>query len=196
MILFSGTPQIETDRLILRKVKLSEAPIIFENWLSDERVMNNLIKGAHQNVAETIARVKEIVSGYDSMEFCYWGIELKADGTLIGAIDFYNFDVATENSEVGYAIGYDWWNQGYGTEALKAVLEFGFKHMNIHKISAAHNTDNEASGKIMRKAGMVKEGVIRHMIRNSRNQYKDCAVYGLLQEEYDSTATSIHKIEL
>jgi [ribosomal protein S5]-alanine N-acetyltransferase len=57
--------------------------------------------------------------------------------------------------------------------------------MNIHKISAAHNLDNVASGKIMSKVGMLQEGTIRHMIRNSKNQYKDCVVYGILQEDYD-----------
>ena len=56
--------------------------------------------------------------------------------------------------------------------------------MNIHKISAAHNTDNPASGKIMSKVGMVQEGIIKHMIRNSKNQYKDCAVWGILQDDY------------
>jgi [ribosomal protein S5]-alanine N-acetyltransferase len=56
--------------------------------------------------------------------------------------------------------------------------------MNVHKISAAHNVDNPASGKIMLKNGMEQEGTIKHMIRNAKNQYKDCALYGLLQEEY------------
>ncbi|WP_286675949.1 GNAT family N-acetyltransferase [Rossellomorea vietnamensis] len=109
---------------------------------------------------------------------------MKSSGELIGAIDLFHFDPMTENCEVGYTIGYDWWNKGYGTEALSAVIEFGFKTMNIHKISAAHNTDNPASGKIMSKVGMQKEGTFKHMIRNAKNQYKDCAVYGLLQEDY------------
>jgi [ribosomal protein S5]-alanine N-acetyltransferase len=201
MINFEGTPKIETDRLILRKLEFSDAQSVFDHWLSDESVTDNLIKGAHKTVSETIERVTKIVSDYGSKEFCYWGIELKANSELIGAIDFFNFDNTTENCEVGYSIGYKWWNQGYGTEALRAVVEFGFRHMNIHKISAAHNLDNGASGKIMSKVGMLQEGTIRHMIRNSKNQYKDCAVYGILQEDYDKhnvvrTHTSIHKIEL
>ncbi|UTE78444.1 GNAT family N-acetyltransferase [Rossellomorea sp. KS-H15a] len=184
MIHYSGTPTLETDRLVLRKLELSDAPSVFDHWLSDDRVMDNLIKGAHKSVKETIKRVTEIVGQYDTEEFCYWGIELKSSGDLIGAIDLFHFDPMTENCEVGYTIGYDWWNKGYGTEALSAVIEFGFRTMNIHKISAAHNTDNPASGKIMSKVGMQKEGTFKHMIRNAKNQYKDCAVYGLLQEDY------------
>lgn len=184
MIDFTGTPKIETERLILRKFEMTDVQSAFDHWLSDQSVADNRINPAHKSVSETIERVSKIVTQYESKEFCYWAIELKETGELIGEIDLYNFDSATDNCEVSYSLGYKWWNQGYGTEALRAVVEFGFRTMNIHKISAAHNTDNPASGRIMRKVGMEQEGVIRHMIRNSKNQYKDCAVYGLLQEDF------------
>lgn len=187
MINYLGTPTIETDRLILRRIELKDAQSVFDHWLSDERVTDNLIKGAHKTVSETVERVAVIVNQYDNEQFCYWGIQLKSTGELIAAIDLFNIDSVSENCEVGYSLGYKWWNQGYGTEALKSVLEFGFRHMNIHKISAAHNLDNPASGKIMTKVGMQQEGTIRHMIRNSKNQYKDCGLYGILQEDYLKT---------
>lgn len=184
MINFSGTPKIETDRLVLRRMELSDTQKAFDHWLSDERVSDNRVNAAHKTVSETIERVAKIVSDYANKEFYWCAIERKADGELIGEIDLYDFDNTTGNCEVSYSIGYEWWNQGYGTEALRAVVEFGFRYMNIHKIAAAHNTDNPASGKVMGKAGMEQEGTIRHMIRNTEGQYKDCAIYGLLQEDY------------
>ena len=184
MVDFTGTPKIETKRLILRKFEMADGQIAFDHWLSDERVADNRISPAQKSVSETMERVSKIVTQYENKAFCYWAIELKETGELIGEIDLYDFNSATDNCEVSYSIGYRWWNQGYGTEALRAVVEFGFRTMNIHKISAAHNTDNPASGKIMRKVGMEQEGVIRHMIRNSKNQYKDCVVFGILQEDY------------
>lgn len=184
MIFYKGTPTIETPRLVLRRIELIDTQSIFDHKHSDERVTDNLNQRVHKTVSETQERVVEIVSGYTSQEFCYWGIELKDSGELIGAIDLFDFDNVTENCQVGYSIGYEWWNQGYGTEALSAVLDFGFKDMNVHKISAAHNIDNPASGKIMRKVGMQQEGIIRHMLRNAKNQYKDCVVYGILKEDY------------
>ncbi|MGD6957389.1 GNAT family N-acetyltransferase [Rossellomorea aquimaris] len=184
MFNFYGTPAIETDRLILRRMCLDDTQSVFDHWISDERITDNRVSPSHKTVAETKVRVEKIVSGYDSNDFCYWGIELKYGGDLIGEIDLYDFDQSTGNCEVSYSLGYDWWNKGYGTEALQAVVEFAFIHMNAHKLTAAHNTDNPASGRIMEKAGMKQEGIIRHMIRNSKGQYKDCAVYGLLQEEY------------
>ncbi len=192
MINFSGTQKIETDRLVLRRMELSDAQMVFDHWLSDERVSDNRVNAAHKTVSETIERVAKIVSDYANKECCWWAIERKADGELIGEIDLYDFDNATGNCEVSFSIGYEWWNQGYGTEALRAVVEFGFRYMNIHKIAAAHNTDNPASGKVMVKAEMEQEGTIRHMIRNVKGQYKDCAIYGLLQEDYVKKHTSEH----
>lgn len=184
MIHYFGTPKIETERLILRRFEYTDAQSVFDHWLSDERVTDNRIRPAHKDVSETVERVLKIVNDYANSEFCYWGIELKDNGELIGEIDLYDFDSATDNCEVSYSIGPNWWNQGYGTEALRAVIDFAFRSMNVHKIAAAHNTDNPASGKIMQKVGMEQEGVIRHMIRNAKKQYKDCAIYGIFKEEY------------
>ncbi|MGE7218534.1 GNAT family protein [Priestia koreensis] len=183
MIIYKGTPMIETKRLILRKIEMNDARRMFDYIFSDRRVMDNLIKGPHKEISETIDRLTEITNHYVSENFCYWGIEMKESGELIGTIDLYNIDDGTENCEVGYNIGFNWWNQGYGSEALHAIVEFAFRFMNIHKISATHNIDNPASGRIMLKVGMKREGIIRHMIRKN-NQYKDCGIYGILQQEY------------
>ncbi|WP_281176834.1 GNAT family N-acetyltransferase [Priestia koreensis] len=174
---------IETQRLVLRKIEMNDASRMFDYIFSDHRVMDNLIKGPHKAISETIDRLTEITNHYVSENFCYWGIEMKESGELIGTIDLYNIDDGTENCEVGYNIGFNWWNQGYGSEALHAIVEFAFRFMNIHKISATHNIDNPASGRIMLKVGMKREGIIRHMIRKN-NQYKDCGIYGILQQEY------------
>jgi [ribosomal protein S5]-alanine N-acetyltransferase len=183
MINYKGSPMIETKRLILRQMEMNDANRMFDYIFSDHRVMDNLIKGPHKTISETINRLTEITNEYKSNKFCYWGIVLKESGELIGTIDLYNINEDTENCEVGYDIGFNWWNQGYGTEALQAVVEFAFRFMNIHKISATHGIDNPASGKIMLKVGMEREGIIRHMVRKN-NQYKDCGIYGILQQEY------------
>jgi [ribosomal protein S5]-alanine N-acetyltransferase len=184
VINYLGTPKIDTSRLLLRKLEITDTQDVFDHWLSDDRVTDNRVNSAHKSVAETYDRIDKIVSKYNNLDFCYWGIELKDSNELIGEIDLYDFDNTTDNCQVSYSLGYNWWNRGYGTEALKAVIEFGFTYMNIHKISAAHNTDNPASGRIMSKVGMEREGIIKHMIRNAKRQYKDCVVCGILQKDY------------
>ncbi|WP_353625698.1 GNAT family N-acetyltransferase [Bacillus sp. JCM 19041] len=175
--------------MYLRKFTDADSQTVFDHWLSDSRVSDNRVSAPHQSVSETRERVNKIVEGYQKESFCYWAIVLKERNVLIGEIDLYDFDRVTENCSVSYSIGFMWWNQGYGTEALKAIIEFGFQQMDIHKIEAAHNIDNPASGRIMSKVGMKQEGIIKHMIRNSKNQYKDCAVWGLLQDEYVQAQT-------
>jgi [ribosomal protein S5]-alanine N-acetyltransferase len=98
-------------------MELSDAQKVFDHWLSDERVSDNRVNEAHKNVSETTERIVNIVSDYADKEFCWWAIERKADGELIGEIDLYDFDNTTGNCVVSYSIGYEWWNQGYGTEA-------------------------------------------------------------------------------
>lgn len=107
MLDFCGTPTLETNRLILRRMRQDDTQIVFDRWLSDERISDHRISPAHKNVLETKIRVEKIVSGYDSKKFCYWGIELKDSHDLIGEIDLYDFDHATGNCEVSYSIGYD-----------------------------------------------------------------------------------------
>ncbi|WP_229754407.1 GNAT family N-acetyltransferase [Fictibacillus barbaricus] len=102
---------------------------MFDHWLSDDRVTDNRVNAAHKSVAETYDRIDKILSKYNDLDFCYWGIELKNSDELIGEIDLYDFDSSTDNCQVSYSLGYNWWNRGYGTEALKAVVEFGFKYM-------------------------------------------------------------------
>ncbi|MGD6844280.1 GNAT family N-acetyltransferase [Bacillus infantis] len=63
--------------------------------------------------------------------------------------------------------------------------------MDLHKIAAAHNTDNPASGKVMTKSGMKQEGIVIHMIRNAKGLYKDCVLYGILKEDF--LKMSFHK---
>ncbi|GAF11075.1 acetyltransferase, GNAT family [Bacillus sp. JCM 19046] len=183
-ILFNGTPLLHTERLLLRRFSHGDVSSVFANWISDERVTDNRVNGAHKSIAETEQRVAAILSSYQNEDFCYWAITLKETGELIGEIDLYDFGKMTSNCAVGYSIGFKWWSRGYCTEALKAVVSYGFEQMNVHKIEAAHNTDNPASGKVLKKAGMQQEGVVRDMIRNSKGQYKDCAIWGILQTDY------------
>lgn len=99
MIHYLGTPKIETTRLILRRMALSDAQKVFNHWLSDERVSDNRVSAAHKTVIETMERVEKIVKNYDRKEFCWWAIERKVNGELIGEIDLYDFDNHTGNCE-------------------------------------------------------------------------------------------------
>jgi len=172
-----GTITILTKRLKLRKLTFDDVHPIFSRLKSDERITDNLVAAAHTDLEQTRKMVDEIIYRYDNPGFYHWGIEIIESNALIGLIDLYDFDANEPKCNVGYLLGYDWWNQGYGTEALAAVVDFAFNKINVIEISATHNTDNPASGRIMEKVGMKKDHVVKDMIKNAKGESKDCAVY-------------------
>jgi len=109
---------------------------------------------------------------------------LKSTQELIGAISL-TINKRFNRAELGYWVAKKYWNQGYCTEAAKAMLEYGFHKLYLHKIIATYITRNPASGKIMRKIGMKKEGVFKeHVIK--WDKYEDLVSYGILREEWET----------
>ena len=93
--------------------------------------------------------------------------------------------------EIGYNIGSLWWDKGYTTEALKKVIEFLFNEVDVDTICARHLVKNPASGKVMQKAGLKLEGILRQReICNYTNTLMDVAYYSILKDEYKNKKTS------
>ena len=89
------------------------------------------------------------------------------------------------NVEIGYALGRAYWNQGYMTEALTEVIRYSFENLRLHRVEAQHEVDNGASGAVMRKCGMKKEGTLRGRLYN-KGKYVDVDLYSILREDYAS----------
>ena len=86
------------------------------------------------------------------------------------------------NGELGYWVGVPYWNSGYCTEAARAILDFAFDVMGLHRVQAHHLIRNPASGRVMQKLGMRLEGVHRDAIRKW-DRFEDLAAYGILANE-------------
>jgi RimJ/RimL family protein N-acetyltransferase len=112
-----------------------------------------------------------------------FAIRLKDTNTLIGCISL-GINFKHSRGAVGYWIGHDFWGNGYCTEALKAILRFGFFEKKINRIFAEHKTFNVASGKVMEKAGMKHEGIMREHYKQSEDKYLDMSVKSILRNEY------------
>ncbi|MDQ0269655.1 RimJ/RimL family protein N-acetyltransferase [Cytobacillus purgationiresistens] len=102
----------------------------------------------------------------------------KNSGQLYGAIAISNHK-QYKNGEIAYWIGEEYWGNGYGTEAAKAMIEFVFKEKNYHRVYARHFKSNPASGKIMKKCGMIYEGTLKdHIYKN--DSFEDMVYYGII----------------
>ena len=84
--------------------------------------------------------------------------------------------------EVAYSLGKAYWNKGYMTEALKAVLVFGLKTVGINRIEAYHAINNPGSGKVLQKSGMRYEGRLRQKYK-SHMGFEDCDMYAVLKSD-------------
>ena len=140
--------EIITERLILRPFRDGDANAMFKNWTSDDRVSSFCRWYTHKDVSET----EQFLNYCISTEYC-WAITLKEIGEPIGCIDLVGMS-ADGAPEIGYALGYDYWNKGIMTEAAKGIIADLFKQ-GYDKVEACHNIDNPASGKVMEKCGMT-----------------------------------------
>lgn len=105
-------------------------------------------------------------------------ITAQPTGTLLGAIGL-NIHPTNNRAELGYWVGVPYWGNGYCTEAAQAIIHYGFTVLELHKIIAQHLFHNAASGRVMQKAGMQLEAVLKDDIRKGE-AYHDVSLYHLL----------------
>lgn len=180
--IFDRMPVIETERLLLRKVEMKDAQDMYE-YSCDPLVARHVLWDAHTSVNDTKGYIRYMLRRYRLGEPSSWGIEDKATGKIVGTIGYMWYQEDNNAVEVGYSLARRHWNKGYMTEALRAVIDYSFQTLGLHRIEAQHETDNEASGAVMRKCGMEKEGTLRGRLYN-KGKYVDVNVYAILQEDY------------
>jgi RimJ/RimL family protein N-acetyltransferase len=174
-------PILNTPRLILRELTLADAPAVHR--LAGEREVAATTRLIPHPYPEGLAEVwiSGLADRYAKGENASFAITLK-DGPLIGAIGLL-INLGDNHAELGYWIGKPFWNQGYCTEAARAVVAYGFESVNLQRVFANYFAINPASGRVMAKLGMQPEGVLRKH-RFKWGEYVDLIVCGLLRDEY------------
>ena len=135
-------------------------------------------KGGGAKWIATHAACRESGDGY---AFAIWRSDQAEVESLIGAIGL-EINKEDHNAELGYGLGREFWNQGYCTEAAIAMIEFGFESLGLRRIVSEHMARNPASGKVMEKAGMTREGLRRKHVRKW-GVFEDVVVYGILADD-------------
>jgi RimJ/RimL family protein N-acetyltransferase len=164
---------ITTERLILRPPRREDAEAIYQGYATDPEVARFVIWKPHRSMDETVAFLDHFLEhGEDGYP---WVMTLTAGG-VIGAM---HLRVRAPWSEFGFNIARSHWGRGYGTEAVRAVIDFGLELPEIYRVQAMCHVDNGASARVMEKAGMVREGVLhRYMLfPNLGTEPQDVFVY-------------------
>jgi len=149
---------LRTERLRLRKAKLADSEAIFGEYAQDAEVTKYVSWQAHQRVEETREYVQMCLLAWDVGKAYHWVIERREDARLIGMM---NARVDAAKWELGFVLAREFWGQGYMTEALKGIIAWALKRKEIYRIWAVCDVDNLASARVMEKAGMEREGVLR-----------------------------------
>lgn len=178
-----GTQIIESERLVLRQYTKSDAQSVFDNWACDPKVTKHLTWKPHANVAVTSGIIKAWIDNYKKSDYYDWAITLKDTGVAIGSINIHNCEDRERRGEIGYCLSREYWNRGIMTEALQAVIGFGFKTVGFERIQATHHTDNPASGRVMQKAGMTHEGTLRKYNVRNDGSLTDSEMYAIIKED-------------
>ncbi|NLC95968.1 MAG: GNAT family N-acetyltransferase [Erysipelotrichaceae bacterium] len=180
---YLGTKEIETNRLILRKFKIEDCDAMFNNWANDIDVCRYLTWHPHGSINETKDIINFWINNYDKNTFYQWAIELKEINEVIGSISVVNLNDELKLVEIGYCISKKYWRKGITTEALNRLIKFFFEEIKVNIIACKHCIENPNSGKVMEKAGMKFEGILRQRAI-SISGICDMAMYSILKDEY------------
>jgi [ribosomal protein S5]-alanine N-acetyltransferase len=184
--IFRNLPPLETPRLLLRKVRLSDAADIFA-FASDPAVARYTTWPPHPTVVATEAFVRELLQRYAQGLVAPWGIVHRDDGRMIGSCGFAYVMAWHGRAEIAYALSPAYWGRGLMPEALRAVLAFGFETLQLNRIEARCEVENHASERVMQKVGMQFEGVLRQHAQ-VMGQYRDLKLYSMLRQEWPGPA--------
>jgi len=182
----STIPTLTSPRLILRGFTLADAAAV-QMLAGDPAVADTTLNIPHPyEDGRAEAWISTHQSTFDNGEGVVWAI-VTPDGTLMGGISI-RLEPRFNRAEMGYWLGKPFWNQGFGSEAARAVIAHGFGALGLNRVYATHLVRNPASGRVMQKAGMTREGRLRQHVRKG-TVYEDLEMYGILRQEWTPSTT-------
>ena len=177
---FTPFPELTTERLLLRGIIMEDAPAIFF-LRSDENILQFLSKAPAATIQEAEDFIRSIHTNIQNNDGVMWAIALKENpAEVIGSICFWQLQKENYRAEIGYVLDPRHWRKGTMKEAIKKVLEYGFKTMCLHSIEARINPDNIASAAVLESTGFVKEAYFKEDFFYN-GKFEDTVVYSRLQ---------------
>ena len=172
---------IKTTRLTLRRLRADDASAIFATYAQDREVTRFLTWRPHQSVKETREFVRGCIEAWRAGTEFIWAIVLDGGG-LIGGIALRPRDF---KADVGYVIARPYWGKGFATETLRSVVSWALDQPQIYRVWAVCDVENPASARVMEKAGMLKEGILRMWIRHPQagDAPRDCFCYSIAKSD-------------
>lgn len=179
----TGQPTLKTQRLLLRPFVLADAKEV-QRQAGDSEIASTTLNIPHpykDGLAE--AWILGHPRGFAEGRFVVFAIVRRSDEVLVGCMGL-TIEREDNRAEMGYWVGRSYWGQGYATEAARALLRYAFADLGLVRAHASYLARNPASGRVMEKVGMVREGCLRqHALK--WGIYEDLVLYGILAAELD-----------
>ncbi len=169
---------ITTNRLVLRLFQKSDAAAVTKLCNNYNIYKNTLYLPYPYSIEDALSWIEHHLDNFNANKSYEFAITDKESGEIVGAIALSN-NHHFHHGEIAYWIGEEYWGNGYATEAAKAILQFAFVEKQYHKVFARFFRSNPASGRVMQKLGMKKEGILIDHVRKE-NRYEDLICYGII----------------
>ena len=178
-----GTHPLETARCYLRKLEITDAAQMYENSLSDPMVSQYMSWECYLDI-ESVKGYLEKWQEFYNQNALYWGVFLKENDDLLGAVYLCDENSHAEVGFISYCFGSKFRGNGYATEAVKAVLKFGFFQEEYSNITTFCARSNIRSQRVLERLGFKYEAVLRKRDK-TKYGYEDCLYYSLLKSEFE-----------
>lgn len=177
-------PQLQTERLCLRQLSLLDARDVFEVF-SNEEVTKYYDLATFTTIERAERFINRMNEKFATSEGIRWAIALRSTNRLIGTCGYNAVYSSSRRAIIGYELKQDHWGQGYMTEALHAMIEYGFVELQLNRLEAFVIPGNERSFQVLSKLGFVEEGILREY-GFWKDQFWDMRCFSLLKREWQS----------
>lgn len=176
------TEGLPAQRIELRKFRLEDCADVLE-YGSDAQTLKYLV---WEGITD-LDGAKSAITEYYLTKPGVYAIELKENHKCIGCIDL-RAHPEHEKASFGYVLNRAYWNKGYMTEALGALLSFCFEKLEVNRVESMHYVGNEGSGRVMEKCGMRREGLALQEVK-IKGVFHDVVHYGITKQQWDTSKT-------
>lgn len=178
----ASLPTLDAGALRLRPVRPSDAPDLFAVF-GDPAVCRYWSRPPLPDLAAAEALQREIATLFAERTLFQWAVAEAAGDRLVGTCTLADLSVEHRRAAVGYALRRDAWGRGHATAALRALLDFAFGALRLHRVEADVDPRNAASIRVLERLGFVREGCLRERW-HLQGEVQDAALYGLLAREW------------
>lgn len=174
---------LKTERFFLREFEAADWEAV--HVYASQEVVSQYQPWGPNTKDETQRYIKEILKQQLEQPRTHFtsAVVWEKTGTVIGAAELTSIDAVNRSGEIGYILHPDYWRKGIAGEVAAWLLRFGFEKQQLHRIWASCDPQNIGSQKVLKKIGMVREGVLRQNLRMNEG-WRDSLIYSVLEEEW------------